>query len=226
MKEGSKLDPRAEIVKTALKIKDAGLVRGTWGNLSVKDKNVIWITPSGMPYDLLTPEDIVPVDLEDGRVLHSSLTPSSELLMHLEIYHNFPEINAVIHTHSVYASVFAVARCEIPCYTEDQAQIIGGSVRVTPYAPTGTEELARYVVRALENRFAALIANHGAVAIGRSLREAYTVAEILEKSAEIAYALKSMLPDEPPSELEEVEIAHLRRVYLESYGKKIAGSDR
>jgi len=210
--------PCEELVETALKVQKAGLVRGTWGNLSLRQGAIVWITPSGMPYELLTSEDIVPVSLEDGKPLQNRRKPSTELLMHLKIYRRFPEINAVVHTHSIYASAFAAARTEIPCYTEDQAQIIGGRIRVASYAPLGTAELALNVVEALQDRFAALLANHGAVAVGRSLREAYTAAEILEKSAEIAYILKSLSPRQSPPELEEDEIAAMRKLYLESYG--------
>jgi len=213
------LEPCEELIEMALKVQSAGLVRGTWGNLSLRRGAIVWITPSGIPYDALTPDNVVPVSLEKGKPLHNRREPSTELLMHLEIYRRFPEINGVVHTHSIYASAFAAARMEIPCYTEDQAQIIGGKIRVASYAPPGTAELALNVVEALRDRFAALLANHGAVSVGRSLREAYTAAEILEKSAEIAYILKILSPRQSPPELGEGEIATMRKTYLESYGK-------
>jgi L-fuculose-phosphate aldolase len=108
--------------------------------------------------------------------------PSSEFKMHAGIYQHRKNINAIIHTHQVNASVVAACRREVPPIFDDQVQLIGPSVRVTDYAMSNTKKIARKVVKALEGRNAALIANHGAVCIGRDLDEAYVVALLLEKT--------------------------------------------
>ncbi|MCD6450510.1 MAG: class II aldolase/adducin family protein [Thermotogaceae bacterium] len=208
----------ARIVLEAAKyISKTDLVKGTWGNVSYRGENKVWITPSGVPYDEMTENDIAVVDLDSGEWMAGNFKPSSELPMHLAIYRKCPEIKAVVHFHAVYSSAFSAFTGDVPCYTEDQAQIIGGRIRITEYAYPGTEELAKNVVEALKDRFGAIIANHGAVAIGRSMKEAIAAAEVLEKSCQIAW-----LAGKNGRELSEDDIVRLRKLYLDSYSKKIA----
>ncbi len=206
-----------EIVLDAARfIARSGLVAGTWGNVSLREGDLVYITPSGVPYDELEVEDIAVVSLESGEQIDGRKRASSELPMHLEIYKNL-EVKAVVHFHSVYATAFAVMRKPVPCYVEDQAQIIGGKIEVAEYALPGTWELARNVVKALRNKFGALLANHGAVAVGRSMKEALIAAQIIEKSAQVA-----LLVGESGVPLSDEDVKKLRKGYIESYSRNIS----
>ncbi|MBM7615940.1 class II aldolase/adducin family protein [Alkaliphilus hydrothermalis] len=206
------------IIETSLKMVQSGLVKGTWGNVSVRKENQLWITPSGVTYEDLTEDQIAVIDLESGVQIGGSRKASSEMPLHRMIYLHNEEINGIVHTHSIYASAFAAIEEEVPCYTEDQAQIIGGSIPVAQYAFPGTDELGKNVVKALEDgRYAVLMAKHGLVAVGRNLKEAWTSAEVAEKSAQLASIVKGM--NKAPGGLCEKEIEDMRRIYLESYSK-------
>ena len=207
----------AKVVLEAAKyMSRTDLVKGTWGNVSYREEDKIWITPSGVPYNEMVENDIAVVDFDDGDWIEGNFKPSSELPMHLAIYKKFPEIKAIVHFHAIYSSAFSAFGKDVPCYTEDQAQIIGGRIRVSKYAYPGTEELANNVVEALKDRFGAIMANHGAVAIGRSMKEALAAAEVLEKSCHIAW-----LVGKEGKELSEDDIVKLRKIYLESYSKRL-----
>lgn len=209
-----------EIIKSGKRILTSGLVKGTWGNISLRHGDSLWITPSGVPYDELNVEAIAVVDISSGRQQEGKLPASSELLLHLYIYRHYPKINGIVHTHSIYASAFSALQQEVPCYTEDQAQIIGGSIPVAEYQLPGTEALAANVVKALETgKFAALMANHGLVAIGRTLKEALTSADIAEKSSQLAAIMMSM--NKEAKHLSHEDIALLREKYLGEYSKSL-----
>lgn len=208
-----------EIIATGRKMINGGLVKGTWGNISMRVDNLMWITPSGVDYWDLTPEKIAVIDLTTGQQVEGNLKPSSEIPLHMKIYKALDSINGIVHTHSIYASAFAAAEKEIPCFTEDQGQIIGGAIPVAAYALPGTTQLGENVVAALKGgSYAALMAKHGLITVGRSLKEALTVAEISEKSAKIAAVLRSM--GENPEGVSEEDIKEMRRTYLESYSQK------
>lgn len=158
------------------------LVSGTWGNLSMRvDSRIMIITPSGLPYEELTPDDMVAVNYLtlDWIGLRK---PSSELKLHAEIYRSRKEINAAIHTHQMNASTVAAARREVPPILDDMAQIIGPSVKVAEYALPNTKKIVKNTIKALAGRNAALMANHGAICIGRNMDEAFTVCQVLEKA--------------------------------------------
>ena len=159
------VDPRGEIVKFAKLMYNEGLVTGTSGNLSLRVEKGVLVTPSHFPYNLMTPDDVVLVSL-DGKVLEGKRKPSIEHRMHLEIYKARPDVYAVMHVHSPAATALASARISIPVFHDEMEIFLKGPILVSEYAPAGTEELAKNVVRALGNRMAALIANHGAVAVG------------------------------------------------------------
>ena len=159
-----------------------GLVVRTWGNVSVRaGPEHMLITPSGRAYEGMKPEDIVPVNLRTGAY-DGSLKPSSEGKLHAEIYRTRSEIQAVIHTHQMNASTVAAARREVPPILDDMVQIIGPTVRVADYALPSTNKIVRVTVKALRGRMAALMANHGAVCLGRNLDEAFVVCQVLEKA--------------------------------------------
>ena len=162
-------DARKSIIEIGFKLLDRKLVAGSWGNISMKiDKDCYAITPSGRPYDLLEEEDIVIVN-SNGIKLAGSGIPSSELFLHLAIYKKYPTFNAIIHTHSIYASACAAMHRQIPPLLEDTAQISGGSIKVAKYALAGTKELAENAVEAMGMSNAVLLANHGAVCCGTTL---------------------------------------------------------
>ena len=160
-----------------------GLFSGTSGNLSMKvGENQILITPTSVRYETMTPEQLVLMDLE-GKAQEG--TPSSEWRLHAALYRRFPEIQAVVHTHSVYATAFAAARKEIPLALIEMQYFLGGSVPCADYAVPGTEAVGESCARVLPGHGGCLMANHGAVAIGRSLSEAFLRAEYIEDAARI-----------------------------------------
>ena len=210
------MNPKELVLESARFISSTNLVAGTWGNVSVLENGKVYITPSGVPYDELTEGEIAVVDLESGEQIGGSKKASSELPLHLQIYRDHEIVKAIVHFHSIYASAYASMRKPIPCFVEDQAQIIGGDVPVAKYAPPGTWELAKNVSEALGDRFGALLANHGAVAVGRNMKEALMAAQIIEKSAQIDSIVSGngvALPEE--------DLKNLREVYLNSYSKNV-----
>jgi len=211
------IEERKEIVEMGKKMLSSALTIGTWGNISLllKNKELYGITPSGMDYSQLTPEDIVIMDFE-GKVIDGKKKPSIECPLHCAIYQEREDINAVVHTHSIYASAVAAARKPIPAAVEDLAQIVGGCVRVAEYCLPGTDKLGKAVVKALKDRYGVLLANHGVVGIGRTLQEAMTVCEIIEKGARITLAAQGV---GGVVELEQKDIEFMRDFYLNSYGQ-------
>lgn len=215
---------RERVARSGIKMAQAGLVVGTWGNVScrVSREDLVVITPSGMAYDSLQPQDIVVVNL-DGEIVEGERKPSTELELHLAIYRARTDIQAVMHTHSVFASAMAVARQPIPPVVEDVAQIVGGQVPVAEYAPPGSRQLAKNVVSALGQGNAVLLCNHGVVGVGGSLDEAFIVCQIVEKAAQV-YLWAGLAGT--PAVLSEKEVADLRRDYLTFYGQNKGGGGR
>ncbi|HNZ49027.1 MAG TPA: class II aldolase/adducin family protein [Candidatus Hydrogenedentes bacterium] len=170
---------RKAVRAMGLRLLETGLVIGTWGNVSVRAGGKVVITPSGADYTLLQEEDMPVVDLETGA--YEGAKPSSEKGLHLEVYRQRKEINAVIHVHSPHAATLAAARKPLPPILDDIAQLIGPGVRVADYALPSTKKIVRKTLRALKGRMAALMANHGAICLGRDLEEAYLCCQVLEK---------------------------------------------
>ncbi|MEU6147305.1 class II aldolase/adducin family protein [Streptomyces sp. NPDC047081] len=158
------------LVATARRTVSDGLVVGTSGNVSVRVGDTVLVTPSGVPYDRLAPDDITGVGL-DGRQLLGTLTPTSELPMHLAVYRT-TDARAVVHTHAVHATAVSTLVPELPAI-HYMAGALGGPVRVAPYATYGTDELAENMLRALTDRTACLLQNHGTMAYGTTLDQAY-----------------------------------------------------
>jgi L-fuculose-phosphate aldolase len=182
---------KSDVLATARRIEELGMVVGTSGNVSVRlrpegGRELLAITPSSRYYDALGPEDIQVIDF-DAEPVEGDLPPSSESMLHVGIYRARPGAGAVIHTHSVYASALAAAHLEIPPILDDQAAILGGEIKVAAYAPSGSDELVENALRALEDRSAVLLMNHGAVGVGRDLREAVAICQLIEKTAQAYY---------------------------------------
>lgn len=199
---------REEVTRVARRMGSSGLVAGTSGNVSVRTpEGEILITPSGLDYMLLEPEEVVRV-CPEGKVLEGSLHPSTEVPMHVGIYRSRPRVESIVHTHSRYSTVLGCLGWEIPPVHYMLAALSSeGRVPIARYATYGTEELARRASEALgDSHHACLLRNHGTIVVGRTGSEAYSKAEILEEMAEIYY--RSRLAGEPailsPKEVGEV----------------------
>lgn len=178
---------KKQVYETAMEIYTSKLVTGTWGNVSARSENSqLIITPSGMDYNTLNPEDMLVVNMA-GQVVEGEFKPSIETPMHIEIYKHRPDIKAIVHVHSPYATAFAVAHKPIPVILEETAQVIGHPIQVADYAICGSNELAREVTKCInDNEKAVLLANHGLVAFGKDTEEALKICFIAEKTAMIA----------------------------------------
>ena len=160
---------------------------GSEGNISYRQKNEIYITPSGIKTSNLKPKDISKVDL-NGKVLNKN-KPSSEILLHTWIYRNHKDIKAVVHSHSKWASILSCMRISIPSFHYMVAEFGGNNIKCSKYATFGTEKLSKYVNEVLHKRKGCLIANHGQVTIGSNLEEAVDLSIALEKLSEQFYYL-------------------------------------
>lgn len=175
---------REALVRNYLKLIDSGLGTGSSGNLSMRIDSGMLITPTGILAENLNPEQLVALSLE-GEAAEGQLLPSSEWHMHAAVYRDRPEIQAVVHCHSRYATILACAHRPIPAIHYMIAVTESDSVPVASYATFGTTALAESVVGALHGRLACLIANHGQLAIGRDLEQAMRVANEVEELAAI-----------------------------------------
>ena len=210
-------DIKKEVLEISIKMSKMGLTAGTWGNISARvDQDRMIITPSGMSYNVLKPEDMVLVNIHDLSYV-GKLKPSIELPLHAEIYKARPEINAVMHTHSINACTIAAARKDIPPILDDMVQIIGGSIRITEYALPGSEQMVKNAVKKLENRNATILANHGPVCLGRNLDEALITSQIVEKAAKVFIDTQAF---GGPVCLTNEDVDLMRKFYLEKYGQK------
>ncbi len=192
------------------------LTVGSWGNISLRTHdNSIVITPSGTNYLKSTIDDMVVTDI-NGDIIEGNLKPSSERLMHYEIYKNRNDVNAIVHTHSIYSSVLSVVDDNIPAITEDIAMLLGNNIKVSEYAITGSIELAKNVVKGLGKNNAAIMKNHGAVSVGNDMERSIVASEILEKSAKIYIYSKIMgkintIPDNDINKLRSISEDYLNQ---------------
>lgn len=172
---------RTDIVETARRLQRQGLLSMTAGNLSVRvDGTLMAITPTGMPYEQIEPLDVVITDL-DGNVVDGDRRPSSELPFHTAVLRTRPDIGAVVHTHSPYATTIAILGRTIPAVHYVIASLDLIEVPLVPYSTYGSDELAAGICAALgQGGKAALLANHGALALGDDLAGAARAAELLE----------------------------------------------
>lgn len=167
--DSEELEMRKSIIRHCIKMNESGINQGTSGNISVRYRDGILISPTSMPYDEIEPEDIVFIDA-NGQP-RGRCEPSSEWRFHFDILKNRPDVNAVIHAHSMYCTILAILRKSIPPL-HYMIFVSGGSdIRCAPYALYGTKELSDYAVKALENRKACLLGGHGMIAIGSDLKQ-------------------------------------------------------
>ncbi|MCX5114018.1 class II aldolase/adducin family protein [Streptomyces sp. NBC_00378] len=202
------------VVATARRTAAEGLVVGTSGNVSARVGDTILVTPSGVPYERLGPEDAVGVDPEGNRVL-GELSPTSELPLHLAVYRN-TDAAAVVHTHAVHATAVSTLVPEVPP-VHYAAAMLGGPVRVAPYARYGTEELAVNMLAALRDRTGCLLQNHGTVTYGATLDQAYDRTAQLEWLCRLWLAASSV-PGRVPSLLSPEQLDDVQEA-LKAYGQ-------
>ena len=178
-KDAEKVARRA-VIETALAMSRSGLSPGRSGNVSCRWNGGMLITPSGMPYEETGLRDIVFVDGEGQVPAKRSRKPSSEWRFHLSAYRARPDVGAVVHTHSLHATVLACAHRPIPAFHYMVAVAGGKDIPLVPYDTFGTEELARHVAEGLEKRNACLMANHGQISVGADLASALELAHEVE----------------------------------------------
>ncbi|MBU7027291.1 MAG: class II aldolase/adducin family protein [Theionarchaea archaeon] len=205
------MDAKTQVLTIAKRIYSNRLVVASLGNVSCRDETGnIAITPSGIDYEELTLKDIVIIDSEGANV-DGTLDPSSETPMHTLIYKKRPDINGIVHTHSLYASAFSVVSKEIPVDMVEVAAHVGGRVPVASYRPPGTKELGEEALAVLGEKRACLLQNHGVLAVGNTLEKAYKAAAIVEIAARI-HILGSLIGT--PRELPEEDIQKVKDLYF------------
>ena len=173
------------IVHASKKTLDLGLNCGSEGNVSVRRKDTVFITPSGIETDSLNESLISEVDI-NGHVKNNK-KPSSEILMHLYIYRNRPEISSIVHCHSIWASILSCSRKKIPSFHYMVAEFGGNDIKCAEYATFGTRKLANNVLKVLKDRNGCLISNHGQLTIANNLKDALNLAVSLEKLSKQYY---------------------------------------
>ena len=180
------MSQQEDLFQSSLILNKQGLNHGATGNLSCRSNNAFIITPSGVNLENLDAKSMVEVGI-DGKVIESenNYKPSSEWLFHRDIYASRNDINAIVHTHSVFSSTLSVLGEGIPCFHYMIAVAGGDSIRCSDYALFGTQELSNNIIAAMKQRKACLISNHGMIAIGGNLNEAINIAIEVEHLARI-----------------------------------------
>jgi L-fuculose-phosphate aldolase len=208
---------RAQIIATAQEMNACGLNRGKSGNVSARCGDGFLVTPSGLAYEATRPEDIVAMTL-DGAA-RGALAPSSEWRFHRALYASRPEVGAVVHAHSPFATTLACLGRDIPAFHYMVAVAGGNNIRCAGYATFGTQELADHALGALQGRKACLLANHGMIAVGASLRGALALAVEVEALCEQYWRALQIAPPNLLSD-EEMEVVLAK---FATYGQPEAG---
>ena len=206
---------REELLRVVQRMASGGLVSGASGNVSMclersGDRGLLLITPSQLPYDRMSSEDLVVVDYS-GDLVEGDLAPSVETLTHVAVYRARADVGAVVHTHSVYASVLAVSGLDLPPIIDELVVAVGGAVKVADYGFPGSDELAESACNALEDRAAVMLRNHGLLGVGGTAEQALGVCELVERAAQI-FVWSSMLGGANPLAEDVVETE--RAMYL------------
>jgi L-ribulose-5-phosphate 4-epimerase len=208
---------RTEISELHQELPLNNLVVWTSGNISGRDPNsgLVVIKPSGVFYRDLTPDKMIVLDLE-GKVMEGELKPSSDTATHLYIYRERPDVNGIVHTHSTFATAFAVVGKPIPPVLTAICDEFGGEIPIGGFAPIGDEAIGMEVVRSIGSGSAILMQNHGVFTVGKSARAAVKAAVMVEDSARTVYYALQLgglisIPDEMT--------AKLHKRYIEEYGQ-------
>ncbi|WP_096274224.1 L-ribulose-5-phosphate 4-epimerase [Paucisalibacillus globulus] len=210
---------RSEVCQANKKLKENNLVRWTSGNVSyrIPDTELVIIKPSGVDFDDLTPENMVIVNL-DGDVVEGDLKPSVDTESHLYVYKHRKNINSVIHTHSPFATSFAIQGKSLPSYTTTAANVFRHGVPCSGFASIGSEEIGKEIVKYVDDCPAILLKNHGVFTVGDSINKALKAAVILEETAEYAHYALLHNPNIEPLPSEVVDMCN--NFYATSYGQK------
>jgi len=193
-----------DIVKTCKMLLNEGHVIGSAGNVSIRskkdDKEVILITPSNVNYDQMTSDDILIIDRK-GNIIEGERNPSVEKHLHLGIYKNREDVNAIIHSHGIFSTILSTLNLSLPPVMEELVPYLGGEIACAEYGEAGTEELAINVVKALQEKNAVILANHGNICCGSHIEGACTVLKYLERGSKIYYLAKlikepNLLPED------------------------------
>ncbi|MEM8811381.1 MAG: class II aldolase/adducin family protein [Pseudomonadota bacterium] len=207
---------RQDVIKACLTLNATGLNQGTAGNVSVRQGKGFLITPSGLAYETMTPEQVVSMDLDCGY--RGDWKPSSEWRMHTAIYRERPKAGAVVHVHSPYATALSCLRRDIPAFHYMIGVAGGKSIRCADYATMATEELSTAMMAALEDRSACLLANHGMVCFGPTLDKALWLAGEVEALCR-QYWIASQVGE--PVILDDAEMDRILEVFR-TYGRQDA----
>ncbi len=206
---------KEQVVETAQRLAEKGYLMATGGNLSIRiaGQNAFAVTPSNYDYAKMRPEDICILDF-DLHVIEGALKPSVESALHAGIYATRADVNAVVHTHQVYASTLALIDAPIPALFDEQVRFLGRSVEIVPYAPSGTNFLKNAIVKHIQNHHNAyILQNHGVLCFGHDIERAAHNVEILEKCA-LAYLLAlctERKTSKIPLPIREIAFAKLRK---------------
>ena len=181
-----------DVLEAAKGMLRLGLVAGTAGNVSGRiDDERICLTPSSVPYETMTVDDLVITDLA-GTVLEGRHGPTSEKALHLACYRAYPEVGGVIHSHAAHATMFALVHEPIPAVIEEVVVYLGGDVPICDYMGTGTDALGDEAARHLKDRSACILANHGIVTTGKHPEQALHNAELTERTAMIVWGARAL----------------------------------
>ena len=209
---------REEVVAVGMEALERGIVHGTAGNMSIRDpkSGLIAISPSGMPYPTVTPEDVVIVD-EWGNVVEGRRKPSSETPLHTMLMRHRPDISTVVHTHSHYSTVVSCIRKKLPDILTEVVLAVG-TVPVTRYGLTGTDDFAESVVEVTSpDTRAVIIKNHGLICFGQGFEQTLGIAEIVEEAAKVYVnalaANGGKEPDVVPAKLIPGMLKHFQAIY-------------
>lgn len=208
---------RQELARYGRLIAGFGLTAGAGGNISAREGRLVWIKPSGLAMADLRGPDVCCVDLASGRQVEGKLKPSSELPMHLAIYRARPDVQAIFHTHSPWASGVISAGVDVkPMFAEVINDL--GSIATVPYKMTSTQELADAAAEAAKEHDTLFLVNHGVVALGKNLKQALFRAQVAEDAAK-SFVAASIVGK--PAFLTEAQIADLRKLEAGAYRRRI-----
>ena len=214
------MDHKEQLVKAGAKMKADKLTVETWGNLSIcdRERGLVTITPSGMDYDAIAPEDMVVVDLA-GNHVEGFRKPSIEVPMHTAIYRARPDVSAIIHTHPSWSTVFSCMGEDIPVFHDEGAQALNCEVvRTAKYALPSTPELAKNCLEALGEASACMLMSHGAVCVGDSIAACFKVSAVLEMMAQLYQLIRAT--GGQPVPLSRENIAIMRDFARTQYGQR------
>ncbi len=213
---------REQVLEIGMRMLEDGVAHGAQGNVSAFDpeSGLVAITPSALPYNVLKPEDICVVDL-DRKIVESKWRPTSEIALHMIFYKNRPGVNAVVHSHAPYCTVFSVTNESVPMILNEAAMNLNGPIPVARYGRPGSEEVAEITFEAMQpDNVAGIMAHHGLVTVGPNLSVAYDSTLAAEMTARIVIMARSM--GKEVITMDPQECAILRDVYLTKYLAKSA----